>query len=136
MDCSLPGSSVRGIFQAIVLEWIAISFSKGSSPPRARTQVSRIVGSTFNILTLKEKRNRKSRGYITKLGFDQHPDSNNAGKFCVTAHLESQLGKGPRQPICSVDETSENAVWCWFIIPGCKLISSSICEQITALVSC
>ena len=91
---------------------------------------------TFNILTLKEKRNRKSRGYITKLGFDQHPDSNNAGKSYVTAHLESQLGKGPRQRICSVDETSENAVLFWFIIPGCKLISSSICEQITALVSC
>ena len=28
MDCSLPGFSVHGIFQAIVLEWIAISFSK------------------------------------------------------------------------------------------------------------
>ena len=43
MDCSLPGSSVRGIFQAIVLEWIAISFSRGSSQPRERTWVSRIV---------------------------------------------------------------------------------------------
>ena len=31
MDCSLPGSSVHGIFQAIVLEWIAISFSRGIS---------------------------------------------------------------------------------------------------------
>ena len=31
MACSLPGSSVRRIFQAIVLEWIAISFSRGSS---------------------------------------------------------------------------------------------------------
>ena len=28
IDCSLPGSSVHGIFQAIVLEWTAISFSK------------------------------------------------------------------------------------------------------------
>ena len=36
MDCSLPGSSVHGIFQAIVLEWIAISFSKESSQPRDR----------------------------------------------------------------------------------------------------
>ena len=36
MDCSLPGSSVHAIFQAIVLEWIAISFSKGSSQPRGR----------------------------------------------------------------------------------------------------
>ena len=34
MDCSLPGSSVHGIFQAIVLEWIAISFSRGSSETR------------------------------------------------------------------------------------------------------
>ena len=43
MDCSLPGSSVHGIFQAIVLEWIAISFSRGSSQPRSQTPVSRIV---------------------------------------------------------------------------------------------
>ena len=34
MDCNLSGSSVHGIFQAIVLEWIAISFSSGSSRPR------------------------------------------------------------------------------------------------------
>ena len=31
MDCSLPGCSVRGIFQARVPEWVAISFSRGSS---------------------------------------------------------------------------------------------------------
>ena len=43
VDCSLPGSSVHGIFQAIVLEWIAISFSRGSSQPRDQTQVSHIV---------------------------------------------------------------------------------------------
>ena len=49
MGCSLPGSSVHGIFQAIVLEWIAISFSKGSSQPRDRTQVSRIVDTHFTI---------------------------------------------------------------------------------------
>ena len=33
MDCSLPGSSSHGIFQARVLEWVAISFSRGSSDP-------------------------------------------------------------------------------------------------------
>ena len=43
MDCSLPGSSVHRIFQAIVLEWGAISFSRGSSLPRDRTRVSHIV---------------------------------------------------------------------------------------------
>ena len=49
MGCSLPGSSVHGIFQAIVLEWIAISFSKGSSQPRDRTQVSCIVDRHFTV---------------------------------------------------------------------------------------
>ena len=34
MDYSLPGSSVHGIFQAIVLEWVAIFFSRGSSQTR------------------------------------------------------------------------------------------------------
>ena len=34
MDYSLPGSSVHGVFQARILEWIAISFSRGSSQPR------------------------------------------------------------------------------------------------------
>ena len=40
MDCNPPGSSVHGIFQARILEWVAISFSRGSSPPRDRTPVS------------------------------------------------------------------------------------------------
>jgi hypothetical protein len=38
MDCSLPGSSVRGIFQAAILEWVAISSSRRSSQPRDGTQ--------------------------------------------------------------------------------------------------
>ena len=47
MDCSLPGSSAHGIFQARILEWVAISFSRGSSQPRDWTQVSRIVSRCF-----------------------------------------------------------------------------------------
>ena len=39
MDCSLPGSSIRGISQARMLEWIAISFSRGSSLPSNRSWV-------------------------------------------------------------------------------------------------
>ena len=49
MDCSLPDSSVHGIFQARILEWVAISFSRGSSPPRDQTQVSRIAGGFFTV---------------------------------------------------------------------------------------
>ena len=40
MDCSPPGSSVRGILQTRILEWAATSFSRGSSRPRNRTHVS------------------------------------------------------------------------------------------------
>ena len=56
MDCSLPGFSIHGILQARVLEWVAISFSRGSSLPRDRTQVSRIAGRHFNLWA--------TRGYL------------------------------------------------------------------------
>ena len=40
VDCSPPGSSVHGIFQARILEWVAMLFSRGSSQPRDGTLVS------------------------------------------------------------------------------------------------
>ena len=63
MDCSLPGFSVHGIFQAIVLEWIAISFSSGSSQPRDGTQVSHIVDRRFTVWA--------TRALIQKLYFKE-----------------------------------------------------------------
>ena len=48
VDCSLPGFSIHGIFQARILEWVTISFSRGSSRPRDRTWVSCIGGRHFN----------------------------------------------------------------------------------------
>ena len=54
MDCSLPGPSVHGIFQARVLEWVAISFSRGSSQHRDRTRVSHIAGRCFTIWATRE----------------------------------------------------------------------------------
>ena len=51
MDCSLPGSSIHGIFQARVLEWIAVSFSRGCSRPRDRTWVSHIADRCFTVWT-------------------------------------------------------------------------------------
>ena len=49
VDCSPPGSSIPGILQARILEWVAISFSRGSSQPRDRTQVSHIAGRSLNL---------------------------------------------------------------------------------------
>ena len=56
MDRSLPGSSVHGIFQSRVLEWVAISISRGSSQPRDRTWVPRIVGRHFTVWATREGR--------------------------------------------------------------------------------
>ena len=49
VDCSPPDFSVHGILQARILEWVAVSFSRGSSQPRDRTQVSCIAGRRFNL---------------------------------------------------------------------------------------
>ena len=54
MDYSLPGPSIHGIFQARILEWVAISFSRRSSQPRGWTQVSHIVGRHFTIWATRE----------------------------------------------------------------------------------
>ena len=51
VDCSPPGSSVHGILQARILEWVAISFSRGSSWPRDGSQVSRIACRRFTVWT-------------------------------------------------------------------------------------
>ena len=49
MDCSSPGSSVHGILQVRILEWVAIPFSWESSPPKDRTWVSCVAGIFFTI---------------------------------------------------------------------------------------
>ena len=49
VDCCLPRSSIHGIFQARVLEWVANSFSRGSSQPRDQTWVSHIAGICFTV---------------------------------------------------------------------------------------
>ena len=54
MDCILPGFSIHGIFQARILEWVTISFSRGSFRPREQTWVSLIGGRHFNLWATRE----------------------------------------------------------------------------------
>ena len=54
MDCTPPGSPVHVILQTRVLEWVAISFSKGSSRPRDWTHVSHIVGRLLSVWATRE----------------------------------------------------------------------------------
>ena len=62
MDCSPPGSSVHGILQARILEWVAMPSSRGSSRPRDRTRVSCIAGGFFTADT------REAPGALTLHG--------------------------------------------------------------------
>ena len=54
MDCGPSGSSVHGISQTRILEWVAISFTRGSSWPRGWTWVSCIAGRFFTIWATRE----------------------------------------------------------------------------------
>ena len=54
MDCSLPCSSVHGIFQARMLEWVVVSLSRGSSQPRDRNWVSPTAGRLFTLWAARE----------------------------------------------------------------------------------
>ena len=49
MDCRPPGSSVHGICQVTILEWVAIPFSRGSSLLRDWTRVSSIAGGLYHL---------------------------------------------------------------------------------------
>ena len=71
MDCSPPGFSVYEIFQARILEWVAISFSRGFSQPRDQTQVSWTAGRFFTNWATRETQringmvfNREDCNYI------------------------------------------------------------------------
>ena len=54
IDCSLSGSSLQGILQPRILQWVVISFSRGSSKLRDWTQASHIPGRRFNLWATRE----------------------------------------------------------------------------------
>ena len=81
MDCSLPGSSVHGILQARVLEWVAISFSWWSSWSKDQTLVSHIAGRRFNLWATREALNQLKKQGV-KVG-----NLCMAWRRCDTAHL-------------------------------------------------
>ena len=69
MDCSLPSSSVHGILQDRILEWISIPFSRGSSQPRDQSRVSCITCGLFTIWATREapflsKNTSNSSGFL------------------------------------------------------------------------
>ena len=71
MDSSPPGSSVHGILQARILEWIAISFSRGSSPPRDWTRVSCIARQILYRLSYRQVLDANFPWSLIKSGFSK-----------------------------------------------------------------
>ena len=72
MHYSLPGSCVHGISQTRILEWVAISFSRGSSQPRDQTQVSCIAGRFFTIWATREVSPRSEISHTDLIKYSQN----------------------------------------------------------------
>ena len=64
LDYSLSGSSVHGILQAKILEWVSISFSRGSFWPRDRTWVSHFAGRLFTVWATREEAKKNGCMYM------------------------------------------------------------------------
>ena len=97
IDCSLPGSSVHGIFQARILEWVAISFSRRSSWLRHWTWVSSIVGRLFTIWATREV---LSRHTISSGGVSDGKESTcNVRDLGSIPGLGRSLGGGHGNPL-------------------------------------
>ena len=116
MYYSLPGSSVHGIFQASVLEWVAISFSRGSSRPRDRTQVSCIGGRCFTIWAILPWKIpwTGEPGRLKFLGLQ---------RVWYTEHTDILCTGGPRLCISTAGGTGSIPGW------GTKIPQTSRCSQ-------
>ena len=99
MDYNLPGSSVHGILQTRILEWVAIPLSRGSSRPRDGTQVSCIAGRFITIWATREawlyKGNRKIQSFKRNL-----PHL----KFCQFKNIKKKNKQENSQTNMSVDQ--------------------------------
>ena len=84
MDCRPPGSSVHGILQAGILEWITIPFSRESSQPRNQVQVSCLADRFFTFWVTREdlQRSQVSLAHSLCTSFQTFP-----GFLCLSVHL-------------------------------------------------
>ena len=92
MDCSLPGSSVHGILQARIQEWVAISFTRGSSLPGDWTWVSCLAGGFFTVWATREV--PVHQGSPWELQFKETRFSVLYHSSRVLSQLEPQLNTG------------------------------------------
>ena len=114
-DCSRPGSSVSGILQARILEWVAISSSRGSSWPRIQACVSCITGGFF--ITKSPGKPLENSSYdnnmelIAKWSYilaKRAPDPSGLTLFLLLIHVRRGWAMAPIQILFSWDSS-----WWW-----------------------
>ena len=88
VDCRPSGSSVHGISQARILEWVAISFSRGSSRPRDRTQVFCIAGRCFNLWATR-KAQLEETNFASQGSRDMETSKYTKTCICISYRLHS-----------------------------------------------
>ena len=121
MDCSPPGSSVQEILQARILEWVAISFSRGSSRPSNQIWVSCIAGGFFTIWATTEAHTaacedtRLSKFSATRAGAEQNQWSSHTHTLLTPAmgSLINMTYSPPKQQPCQFNNLPLNdwAFW-------------------------
>ena len=92
IDGSPPGSSVHGILQARILEWVAIPFSRGSSPPRDQTQASCTASRLFTVWATGEALYRSDL-----INSSHKPQEKCTVIICSLQKREVRLRKGKRK---------------------------------------
>ena len=140
-DCSPPGSSVHWILQARILEWVAISFSRGSSWPRDWAQVSCTAGRFLGVIFSKGKGDW-IWGCLVVLasGTSRKLTSPHLAVFCIPVSWSFFVWGGGKDG-CSWSWTSQNS-YPWVPTPllassllllvqlaSCTSLASSICLQ-------
>ena len=83
LDYSPPGSSIHGNFQARILEWVAILFSRGSSQPRDKIQVSHIVGRFITIWATREAPSGILFNFKREWNFDTYHNMDKLWRHCA-----------------------------------------------------
>ena len=126
VDCSPPGSSVHGILQARILEWVAIPFSRGSFQPRDQTWVSHTAGGFFTIWNTKlhVKNLEKKKNYLQYQG-KNFSDLFSQTSFSVWVQRQGSSGKRGcweeprwvRRPWCIPSSASPRR-WQWSATPA------------------
>ena len=108
MDCSPPDFSVHGISQAILLEWLAVPFSRESSRPRDRTQVSYIEGRFFTIWATRGAQLRLTEllGWNTDpIGLVSSWSETPENSLCISVSFP--LSSSPAPTLCEESQRSQ-----------------------------